>query len=761
MSVVAPSAAAWSEDRGRVGRYALVSVLGEGGFGTVWLASQEEPVRRLVALKLLRRDPSSEVVMARFRAERQALARMDHPNVASVLDAGVTEDGRPWFAMPYIDGPPVTRHCDEQGLGVRERVELFAEVCDGVQHAHQKGVIHRDIKPGNVLVSLGSGRATPKVIDFGVAKALEPGDGEGARTAEGQRLGTPQYMAPEQWLHGASAADARSDVYALGVLLAELLVGGPPTALPRTPLDMPSVARPSSWIESVAARDPARAAEAAASRRLTADALSARCRGDLDAIVAHATAQDPTDRYVSAAALGEDVRRWLSGLPVSARAARPMERLSRLLRRHPRTVAVTGVTTLALLVLAASWIRASTAAARERATAAAATEQSQRTFLLAKDMISDLVAQQQVARDPAAAIEAFARVERLVDRIADDDPMVAGRLAAVVAEGYADAWDRRAAFELLDRSLRRVVAIDPAGESDAFRELAGPWQRLMVRGDRVVASSLGPTVFADVAGTRALASPQTQHMLRQTLDSYFPWPCNGPVDAMEDRLRIAALYASFVEDPEQAQIEHALHRISVLSLCHDAPWAIGESNAAIAYVQARLPESDERRLNAELRHALTDALSNGASPHVVQELMLLAARCEHILGPGSPITINAHWNLCQISADLGDIEASYQAFSRFLWTALSRQVRADGLRRWYLGFFAPIAFLACDPETAYAAGMEVLAEDLVTYGGPHVDGVSTRAASAAAAALAGWGDEEGARRLEETYEVTRIPAGRP
>ncbi|MFM9097259.1 MAG: serine/threonine-protein kinase, partial [Phycisphaerales bacterium] len=166
MTSVAPSVAAWGEDRGRVGRYALVSVLGEGGFGTVWLASQEEPVRRLVALKLLRRDPSSSVVMARFRAERQALARMDHPNVASVLDAGVTEDGRPWFAMPYIDGPPITRHADDERLGVRDRMALFAEVCDGVQHAHQKGVIHRDIKPGNVLVSRGSGRAVPKVIDF-------------------------------------------------------------------------------------------------------------------------------------------------------------------------------------------------------------------------------------------------------------------------------------------------------------------------------------------------------------------------------------------------------------------------------------------------------------------------------------------------------------------------------------------------------------------------------------------------------------------
>jgi serine/threonine protein kinase len=757
MTSAAPSAAAWGEERGRVGRYALVSVLGEGGFGTVWLASQEEPVRRLVALKLLRRDPSSSVVMARFRAERQALARMDHPNVASVLDAGVAEDGRPWFAMPYIDGPPITRHCDDERLGVRERVALFAEVCDGVQHAHQKGVIHRDIKPGNVLVSLGSGRATPKVIDFGVAKALEPGDGEGARTAEGQRLGTPQYMAPEQWLHGASAADARSDVYALGVLLSELLVGGPPAALPRTPLEVPSVSRPSSWIASVATEDPERAARNAAARQATPEALGAQCRGDLDAIVARATAQDPSDRYASAAALAEDIRRWLDGLPVSARASRPVERMLRLVRRHPRTAAVAGATLLALLVLAASWISASTTAARERAAANMATAQSQRTFLLAKDMISDLVAQQRTSRDPAAAVATFARIERLIDRVADDDPLVAARLAAVVADGYADQWDRRAAFDLVDRSIRRVVAIDPAGETDAFRELARPWHRLMLRGDRVGACSLGPLVFADVAGTPALADPGTQDLLRHTLDSTIPWPVNGTVAEMEDRLRVASVYASFIEDPEQAQLELALHRVAVLRRCEGHPWAIAESDAAIAFVQRRLPPHDEQRLSAELRHALTDAIANGSTPHVVQELMLLAARCEHALGPRSPLTVNAYWNLCMNAATLGDIEGSYDAFARFLWPEMSRQVHADGLRRWYLAYFAPVAFLACDYETAYAAGMQVLSDDLWIHGSPQHDGVAANAARAAAAALAHWGDEAGARSIEADYGVTRIP----
>jgi hypothetical protein len=302
-----------------------------------------------------------------------------------------------------------------------------------------------------------------------------------------------------------------------------------------------------------------------------------------------------------------------------------------------------------------------------------------------------------------------------------------------------------------------VVTLDPAGETDAFRELARPWYRLMLRGDRVGAGSLGPLVFADVAGTPALANPETQDMLRHTLDSTIPWPINGIVQEMEDRLRVASVYASFVQDPEQARLELALHRVAVLRRCEGHPWAMAESDAAIAVVQASLSADDERRLSAELRHALTDAIANGSTPHVVQEFMLLAARCEHALGTRSPLTVNAYWNLCMNAASLGDIEGSYDAFARFLWPEMSRQIHADGLRRWYLAYFAPVAFLACDYETAYAAGMQVLLDDLWLHGSPLHDGVADNAARAAAAALARWGDEAGARDIESAYGVTRIP----
>jgi WD40 repeat protein/serine/threonine protein kinase/Flp pilus assembly protein TadD len=355
-----------------VGPYKLIQQIGEGGMGTVWMAQQTEPVKRLVAVKLIKAGMDSRQVLARFEAERQALALMDHPNIARVLDAGTTAAGRPYFVMDLVEGVPITKYCDEHRLTPRQRLELFLPVCQAVQHAHQKGIIHRDLKPSNVLVALYDGRPVPKVIDFGVAKAAgQPLTDKTLVTGFGNLVGTLEYMSPEQAEVNQLDVDTRSDIYSLGVLLYELLTGSPPFSRKESEkggmLEMLRVIREREPTRPSAKLSTAEGLPTLAANRGTEPAkLTKLVRGELDWIVMKALDKDRARRYETANGFAADVQRYLHDEPVLACPPSAGYRLRKFVRRNKAALAMASVLTGALVVAVVGLSVSNLLVARER-----------------------------------------------------------------------------------------------------------------------------------------------------------------------------------------------------------------------------------------------------------------------------------------------------------------------------------------------------------------------------------------------------------
>ncbi len=364
----------------QIGRYKLLKKIGEGGCGVVYEAEQQEPVRRHVALKIIKIGMETKSVIARFEAERQALAMMDHPNIAHVFDAGATHRGPPYFVMELVRGVKITDYCDQNRLDTRQRLDLFVQICHAIQHAHQKGIVHGDIKPSNIMVTLHDGVPVPKVIDFGISKATEVRLAEKILvTADGQLIGTPAYMSPEQAELGGMDIDTRSDIYSLGVLLYELLTG-------KTPFDPKELSaagldgmrrmlrekeppRPSVRLKML---EPIESLRVSSVRRSEGVRLSAMYRGDLDWIVLKALEKDRRRRYETANGLAVDIQRYLGNEPVVARPPSRLYRFQKLVRRNRGVFAAVGAVSISLVagMATSTWLFLRERQAHRRAVAA-------------------------------------------------------------------------------------------------------------------------------------------------------------------------------------------------------------------------------------------------------------------------------------------------------------------------------------------------------------------------------------------------------
>lgn len=510
-----------------IGPYRVLERLGEGGIGVVYAAEQEQPLRRRVAIKVVKLGMDTQEVLARFDAERQALAMMDHPGVAKALDAGITDEGRPYFIMELVKGVPLTSYCDAHALPLRARLELFVEICAAAQHAHQKGIIHRDLKPSNILVTAADARPVPKIIDFGVAKATATRLTERTVfTEQGRLIGTPEYMSPEQAEMSGLDIDTRSDVYSLGVVLYELLTG----ELPFEGRDQSAIGYP-ELLRRIREVPPRRPSTRLYERDETAPEnlpRPAAVRGELDWIVLHALEKDRTRRYGSASALGEDVERFLKDLPVLARPPSAFYLLCKFVKRHRLAASlillVVASTLIGITGLTVGLVRARSS--ERLATQRADHAQAAASFL--EDVLFRADPEEGGGRPTLA--HAIDSASKLVGAKLGDSPEV----EASVRESLGVSYRRRSMFEAARPHLERSLGLREETLGEAHMETAS---------SLIALGALGFEQTGDVDGANDLfaraRSILAQNGLADTLSDAWLQLDIGLIALAGDRLQAA------------------------------------------------------------------------------------------------------------------------------------------------------------------------------------------------------------------------------
>jgi len=692
-----------------IGPYRVLQLLGEGGMGEVWLVDQTEPVRRRVALKIIKLGMDTKQVVARFESERQALALMDHPAIAKVLDGGATHDGRPYFVMEYVPGVRITEHCDGHRLDTAERIELFIQVCEGVQHAHHKAVIHRDLKPSNVLVSQVDGKAQPKIIDFGIAKALGQRLTEKTLFTEiGTVIGTPEYMSPEQANLTGEDVDTRTDVYSLGVMLYELLTGRLPFA--SSELRAPGLDELRRIIREVQPTRPSQkvsvegSREGARNHRAEPASLTRQLAGDLDWITLKALEKERNRRYDTPSELAADLRRHLRHEPVLASPPSRIYRVRKYVQRHRVGVAAFAALVLMLGVFAVTEAIQARRIARERDRANAEAEAAKRVsdFLLNMYKVSDPGESRGVT---ITAREILDRAAKSIDTGLAKDPRLAARMMDTIGLVYQNLGLYSRAQPLLTRALetrRRVLGDDHPDtlssmthlaaleEAEGLFEEAEKLEGMVVERGRAVLGRDHPATLSAMKVLAVLYArqgryPEAEKLTREALDGQRR--AFGPDSAAA--LKTTHNLALMVSNQKRLSEAEGLERQTlekerqVLGPDHPETLLAADGLAGIYLLEGHDAEAEQlfrETLEARQRvlgpeHAHTLMSMNNLAEVYEKEGRLADARAlmlktldiqERKLGPNHPDTAFSIYNLGRVAARSGQPDDAFRLINEAL-----------------------------------------------------------------------------------------------